>query len=73
MKIVKVNINKSAIEMLEKSLEKVKNGEVVAVTIMEEYSDTTYKICGSKSANRLQTVGMLFDAILTRLGVEYED
>lgn len=73
MKVVKTGINKSAIQLLEKTLESVKAGETIAVTIVSEFNNAEYSLQFSTSSTRTQTAGMLLDAAIKRLGYQYED
>jgi hypothetical protein len=60
-------ISKTTIEALENALARAKSGEVIAVTIIEEYKGGTYSSSGSSTSSRTQTAGMLLDAAMTRL------
>lgn len=74
MKVVDAKyINKSAIKLLESILDQAKSGEVVAVTVVSEMSDTTYTLSASSSASRVATAGMLLDSAIKRLGYKDEN
>ncbi|MCK5679945.1 hypothetical protein KAI46_03945 [bacterium] len=55
------------VEHVEELLDRCKAGEVVAVTVIEEHLDNTYRVHGSASPSRFATAGMLLEASISRL------
>lgn len=67
MKVVPIKTNSDLIDYITDLVERCKSGEVIAATVVEEYSDGTYSLGGSSATSRTQTAGMLLDAAITRL------
>lgn len=57
----------SAVAYARELLDLCESGEVVSITILEEFRDGTYHIAGSSLGNRWLTAGRLLDAAMTRL------
>lgn len=60
----------SATRHVRELLQRCEAGEVLAVTVLEERPDGTYRVHGSRTSDRLRTAGALLDAALTRLSDE---
>lgn len=67
MNIIPLKANQELIEYVADLLERCKKGDVVAVTVIEEYPEGEYATKGTKISSRTQTAGMLLDAAIQRL------
>lgn len=59
--------NESTVEYVRDLLARCESGAVVAVSVVEELGDGTYKYGGGTSPSRHATAGMLLDLAIERL------
>lgn len=59
--------NDGAIALMNKIIAGLEVGEITGVSVVIENSDGTYRLEGSETFSRLQTVGILMDLAVKRL------
>lgn len=64
---IKTKPNQLAIDILKDIIEKIERCEITGISVVVENNDGTYRIEGSSTLSRLQTVGALMDLIVNRL------
>jgi len=67
LKAIKNRQNESTIEYVRDLLARCESGAVVAVSVVEESGDGTYRYGGGTSPSRHMTAGILLDLAVERL------